>query len=81
MTPVVPVAPLMSATTAVASSPAVIVIGVPLMIQRAAGGAQGVVSDCEPVSIAAASGDKVAPLPMILAAAAAPTTGLAEKFD
>ena len=61
-------------------SPAPIVIGVPL-ITSVPPAELKLASDCEPVNAAAASGDKVAPLPMILAAAGAPATGLAEKFD
>src|SRR5882672_1639305 len=78
---VLPSAVLMSETTVAALSPALIVTGVvtpPIVIDNVpptelAGTAT------EPVTTAAASGDKVAPLPRSLAAVAAPTTGLAEK--
>jgi hypothetical protein len=73
-------APLIAAWTAVALSPALIVIDVPLRTSVPPAEFKAA-SDCEPVSTAAASRNNVAPLPMILATAGAPATGLAEKFD
>jgi hypothetical protein len=73
-------APLIAAWTAVVLTPALIVIDVPLRTSVPPAEFKAA-SDCEPVSTAAASRNNVAPLPMILATAGAPATGLAEKFD
>src|ERR1700742_557719 len=79
VTLVVAVWALISAWMAVMSSPAVMVIGVPL-IDNVPPADDRAVSEADPVSFAAASPASTAPLPMIFAAAGAPTTGLAEKF-
>src|SRR5665213_513316 len=73
-------AALIAFFTAVALSAGLIVIVVPLMTMLPPAELK-LASDCEPVRTAAASYVKPAALPMILALALAPTTGLAEKFD
>src|SRR3990172_3589108 len=79
VTSVVPVAKLILDTTAFMLSKAAIAIGVPLM-SSVPPADDKLVRTCEPVNTAAPSGNKVALLPIILAAAGTPATGLAEKF-
>ncbi len=80
VTPCVPVNALIAASTAVSSSPARIVMGVPLMSMVPPAADERPERSAVPSMTATASGFSAAPNPRMRAGAGGPATGLAEKF-